>query len=361
VPVACSTSALTGQEGLITFQPAGTQFCLEDFSDFDGATDTISVPTANDYRNGDEVVFKVEGTAKLDTALTAGTGYFVVNRTNTTIQVAATSGGAPISLNGDGGLGPAGGGVIATITPPALPTTTAAYGAGPFTGIAATGGTGTGATFDVTVAASDVTGIVLNAGGTGYVAGDTLTIPGTSLGGASPANDLVVTVATASAITAGGNTPGAANHIAIDIHGYDPVCQVREFSIEISREELDVTTLPCSTGGGSKYASFRSTQAGYASGTGSLTVYFTDSQTSLANRLLANTLLKSQEGASVKLYVNAVAGASAGTVNDAASLFIEADISITSMSLSVNPDDPTSAELAFSITNPKNILGAVLS
>ena len=63
----------------------------------------------------------------------------------------------------------------------------------------------------------------------------------------------------------------------------------------------------------------------------------------------------------MKLYVNAVAGASAGTVNDAASLFIEADISITSMSLSVNPDDPTSAELNFSITNPKNILGAVLS
>jgi len=90
-------------------------------------------------------------------------------------------------------------------------------------------------------------------------------------------------------------------------------------------------------------------------------VYFTDSQTSLANRLLANTLLKSQEGASVKLYVNAVAGTTAGSINDTASLFIEADISITSMSLSVNPDDATSAELSFSITNPKNILGAVLS
>jgi len=71
-------------------------------------------------------------------------------------------------------------------------------------------------------------------------------------------------------------------------------------------------------------------------------------------------MLKSQEGASVKLYVNAVSDGLGG-VDDAASLYIESDISITSMSLSVNPDDPTSAELAFNITNPKNILGSVIS
>jgi len=262
MPIACSTSALTGQEGLIQFQPAGTQFCLLDHTDFPAGT-SITVPSSNDYRVGDAVVFAVEGTAVLDTALTAGTEFFVVARTDTSIDVSATPGGTAITLAGDGGTGSA-------------------------------------------------------------------------------------------------DTPGAANHISIDFHAFETVCQIREFSIEISREELDVTTLPCSIGGSSKYASFRSTQAGYASGTGTLTVYFTDSQTSLANRLLANTLLKSQEGASVKLYVNAVAD-TGGTINDTASLFIEADISITSMSLSVNPDDPTSAELSFSITNPTNILGADLS
>ena len=157
------------------------------------------------------------------------------------------------------------------------------------------------------------------------------------------------------------DTPGAANHIKIDIAEYQVVCQVREFSVEITREELDVTTLPCAVGGASKYAAFRKTQAGYASGTGTMTVYFTDDQTSLANRLLANVLLKSQEGAAVKLYVNTVANAGGTGVDDARSLFIEADISITSMSLSVNPDDPTSAELSFSITNPRNVLGADLT
>lgn len=260
MPVACSTSSLTGQEGSIFFQPAGTDFCLLDFTDFPAGT-SITVPTDNDYRVGDQVVFTEVGTANLDTALTAGTAVFVVARTDTTIQVSATAGGTAITLNGDGG-------------------------------------TGSADTADT-----------------------------------------------------------AANHINIDMADFSVVCQVREFSVEITREELDVTTLPCSTANlGSKYAAFRTVQAGYASGTGSMTVYFTAEQTSLANRLLSNVLLKSQEGAAVKLYVNTVSDG-AGGVDDAESLFIESEISINSMSLGVNPDDPTSAELSFSIINPTTILG----
>lgn len=262
MPVACSTSSLTGQEGSIFFQPAGTEFCLLDFTDFPAGT-SITVPSQNDYRVGDAIVFTEAGTASLDTALTAGTTYFVVARTATTIGVSDTSGGTAITLNGDGGTGSA-------------------------------------------------------------------------------------------------DTPGAANHINVDMADFQVVCQVREFSVEITREELDVTTLPCSTAAlGSKYAAFRTVQAGYASGTGTMTVYFTDNQTSLANRLLANVLLKSQEGAAVKLYVNTVSDG-AGGVDDALSLYIESEISINSMSLSVNPDDPTSAELSFSIINPTNVLGTAI-
>ncbi len=263
MPVACSTSALTGAEGSIFFKPAGTSFCLLDFTDFP-AGDDVTVPSQNDYRVGDAVVFEVEGTATIDTALTAGTTYYIVAATSTTIQVSANAGGVALTLNGDGGTGAA-------------------------------------------------------------------------------------------------DTPGAANHIALNPAEFAVVCSVREFSVEISREELDTTTLPCSIGtGSSKYAAFRSTQAGYASGTGSMTVYFTDSQTSLANRLLGNVMLKSQQGAEVRLYANTVSDG-AGGVNDAASLYIEAGISITSMSMTVNPDDATSAELSFSINDPKNIFGADLT
>ena len=64
------------------------------------------------------------------------------------------------------------------------------------TNLATTGGTGTGATFDVSVDASGVATVTLNTAGSGYVVGDQLTIAGTSLtGGASPADDIVFTVA----------------------------------------------------------------------------------------------------------------------------------------------------------------------
>lgn len=264
MPISCNTSALTGQEGSIYFQPAGTMFCLLDYTDFPAGT-SITVPTANDYAVGDPVTFSEEGTGALDTALSTSTTYYVVARTSSTIQVSATSGGSAITLNGDGGTGSA-------------------------------------------------------------------------------------------------DTPGSANHIAIDYAAYAAVCQVREFSIDISREELDVTTLPCgvTSSESSKFAPFRTTQSGYASGTGSMSVYFTDDQTSLANRLLGNVLLRSQQGASVKLYVNTVSNNAGTAVDDAESLYIESDITMSSISLNVNPDDPTTAEINFNIVNPKNVLGKAL-
>ena len=62
-----------------------------------------------------------------------------------------------------------------------------------------TGGSDLGATFDVVKNNGAYTVTLdngVNSAGAGYVAGDTITIPGTSLGGASPANNLIVTVGT---------------------------------------------------------------------------------------------------------------------------------------------------------------------
>lgn len=275
MPVNCSSTALTGQSGSIWFTPAGTTYCLEDYTDFPAGV-VITVPTDNDYRVGDTVIFTEEDGGQLDSALTASTSgaytiYWVVAvaADRTTISVSATAGGTAITLQGDGGTGSA-------------------------------------------------------------------------------------------------NTPSPA-HINVAYYPFGAVCSVREFSLEITREELDVTTLPCGVGTAtsSRYAAFRKTQSGYAAGTGSMTVYFTDDQNTLANRLLGNVVLKDQNGAAVKLYVDTVAGSTtvAGALqpNDTESLYVEADISITSMSLSVNPDDATTAEVSYTITNPKNILGAVIA
>ncbi len=46
---------------------------------------------------------------------------------------------------------------------------------------------------------------------------------------------------------------------------------------------------------------------------------------------------------------------------EADSIYIESGISITSMSLSVTPDDATSAELSFTINDPKHILTTDIS
>ena len=106
MPVACSSSALTGQEGAIYFSPAGTKWCLKDFTDFPSGTD-VKVPTNADYRVNDPIKFAVYGVATLDSALTAGTTYYVTTIGSGTIKVSASLGGTAITLNGNGGTGSA--------------------------------------------------------------------------------------------------------------------------------------------------------------------------------------------------------------------------------------------------------------
>jgi hypothetical protein len=56
------------------------------------------VTVASAPSNGDVVTFSTTGA--LPTGLTAGTEYYVVNRTSTTFQVSATSGGSAITTSG---------------------------------------------------------------------------------------------------------------------------------------------------------------------------------------------------------------------------------------------------------------------
>jgi len=64
-----------------------------------------------------------------------------------------------------------------------------------YAAVAAAGGTGTGATFNVTVSAAGVvTKIEVANGGSAYASGDTLTLDGASLGGVTTTNDLTLTL-----------------------------------------------------------------------------------------------------------------------------------------------------------------------
>ena len=72
-----------------------------------------------------------------------------------------------------------------------------------FTNIAATGGTGTSATFNVTAKYGFEYELTVSNPGSGYTDGDVLTISGTLVGGTSPANDIVITLDVAAGGEAG--------------------------------------------------------------------------------------------------------------------------------------------------------------
>jgi hypothetical protein len=120
------------------------------------------------------------------------------------------------------------------------------------------------------------------------------------------------------------------------------VGSVREWSFEITRSEIDVTTIGQEVG---QYAPFRSYITGFADGSGSATVYTTDDDTTLASRMIEDVIQRSQAGATMKLYIDRLV--SGGTVDDTTSRSITVPVILTSASLTVNPDDGQSVEIAF--------------
>ena len=359
----CSDSVLTGQEGTILFTPPGTSACVRDFSAFSG--DRIYVPCGSSFVVGDQVTITEEDGGNADTNFPAGDYYVVavgVGASGDTdadgndmegvpyIKLSSTEGGAAITAAGDGGVATAG-----VLTTGGMGTITAGSGGtdGTYENVKlTTSGSGTGAEATITVASSEVTGVTITKGGSGYAASDTISAADADIGNTTGFSQAITSV---SSVNSDSPLPA---HINIALSEYFSVCGVRDFSIDISRDELDVTTLPCAENtakGCEDLAEFRKTQAGYASATGSMTVYFTCDQANISNRLLSSSIAKSQQGAKVKLYVCATY--EGGALVDSKSLFVEAEISITGLSFSVNPDDATTAELSFGVRKMVSMFG----
>jgi len=117
---------------------------------------------------------------------------------------------------------------------------------------------------------------------------------------------------------------------------------VREWSFEITRAEIDVTTIGQEVG---QYTAFRTYIPGFADGSGSATVYTTEDDTSLSSRMIEDVIQRQQSGATMKLYIDRVIAS--GAVNDTTSRSITVPVILTSASLTVNPDDGQSVEIAF--------------
>ena len=98
-------------------------------------------------------------------------------------------------------------------------------------------------------------------------------------------------------------TVASPNEFQVAYAAFASVSQVREWTFEISREEIDVTTIG---GTPTQFTPFRKYIAGFGDGTGTATAYFTNEDTAMVNRMVQDVLQRQQVGAAMKLYMDQV-------------------------------------------------------
>ena len=179
--------------------------------------------------------------------------------------------------------------------------------------------------------------------------------------GIPSAGDITVAAAVGgTTLTLNGDGADNGGHINLAFDGTVAVCSVQEWSLDLSRDSVDVTTLPCSIGsGGGKVAPVRKSQSTFISGEGSMTLLFTGDSQSMGNRLLADSIMVDST-VYAKLYINAVAG-NAGAIDDAASMYYAGKVNLSGFSITSNTSDALTAEVSFSIAEtPDAIFGVTI-
>ena len=132
-------------------------------------------------------------------------------------------------------------------------------------------------------------------------------------------------------------TAVAPNEFEVYYADYAAVGQVQSWSFEISRAEIDVTTIGQAAG---QYAPFRAYIPGFADGNGTATVFVTNEDAALSNRMVEDVLQRQQVGCGFKLYTDK------GTT-EALSRSIAMDAVLLTASLNINPDDAQQVEITF--------------
>lgn len=175
----------------------------------------------------------------------------------------------------------------------------------------------------------------------------------------------VVKAADSSAVTIAGDGADNGSHVEMQ---NDPsgICEVREWSCDYSASSLDVSTLPCAvsaSAGSAKFAQPKKTQPGPPEITGTMTLYITNDATSLSSRLMESIAFANQDGASVKLYMDAISDGDPTDPqpDDAASKLIAGEVVFTDFSTTVNMDDAITADVSFSMWKLTHWIGLAVS
>ena len=132
-------------------------------------------------------------------------------------------------------------------------------------------------------------------------------------------------------------TAAAPNEFEVYYADYAAVGQVQSWSFEISRAEIDVTTIGQTAG---QYAPFRAYIPGFADGNGTASIYVTNEDSALSNRMVEDVLQRQQVGCAFKLYTDKQS-------SEALSRSIAMDAVLLTASLNINPDDAQMVEITF--------------
>ena len=132
-------------------------------------------------------------------------------------------------------------------------------------------------------------------------------------------------------------TIASPNEFEVYYADYAAVGQVQNWSFEISRAEIDVTTIGQAVG---QYAPFKAYIPGFADGNGSASVFVTNEDSALSNRMVEDVLQRQQVGCAFKLYTDKGA-------TEALSRSIAMDAVLLSATLNINPDDAQMVEITF--------------
>jgi hypothetical protein len=127
------------------------------------------------------------------------------------------------------------------------------------------------------------------------------------------------------------------NEFEVYYADFAAVGQVQSWSFEISRAEIDVTTIGQTVG---QYAPFRAYIPGFADGSGTASVFVTNEDVALSNRMVEDVVQRQQVGCAFKLYTDKQS-------SEALSRSISMDAVLLTASLNINPDDAQMVEITF--------------
>lgn len=132
------------------------------------------------------------------------------------------------------------------------------------------------------------------------------------------------------------------NKFEVYYSSFSAVSEIRSWSLELSRAEIDTTAIGKSLG---QFFSSRSYIAGYGDASGTASVYITDSDTELSSRMIQDVMLRKQTGAALRLYIDYIE--IDGVVDEVASRSIEIEAALTAASFNTNPDDGQMVDVSF--------------